>query len=69
MCASEAEKDLMYYTFKKDHVTEGIKKFIEVMSTKQATIGQIFSIYVEYIKNYDKSNNQTVLDLIIENFK
>jgi len=53
LAASEAGRDVLYFTFKDVKLENALTEFYETLIQKDLTIGTLFSLYMENIENYD----------------
>jgi hypothetical protein len=48
MAASEANRDMVYYTFKDAKTVNYLTKIQNIIQSKELTVGKIYEILVEY---------------------
>ena len=48
IAASEADRDLIYYTFNHTETVANLNKMISIMEKEKLTVGQVYSLILEY---------------------
>jgi hypothetical protein len=64
LAASEADRDLLYFTFKKEALSKAIEEFVEEVQTKGLTVGELYQIYLKHIESFDRDKHQ-ILPFVI----
>jgi len=53
LAATEAGRDILYFTFKDAKLEATIQEFLNILEQKQVTVGQLFLAYLDNISEYE----------------
>ena len=65
LAASQANRDLVYYTFKDFKLQESISTFVQKLVEKKATVGQVITTYFANVPKI--TEYEGVFDMILSN--